>query len=123
MDFQRVLYVAHTHEILDFAKAEFGAVFGGKRVNRLTVVPGPVDSAVHLATIQLLARHLDRIDPQAYDYVVVDEFHHAAARTYRQLLDTLRPRFLVGLTATPFRSDRQEIAELCGGNVVVNYEL
>lgn len=123
MDSQRILYVAHTHEILDVAEAEFGAVFGPAKVDRLEVVSNPGDSTVHLATIQLLRRHLDRIDPDTYDYVVVDEFHHAAAPTYRQLLDALRPRFLLGLTATPFRGDRQEIAEICGGNVVVNYEL
>ena len=123
MESKRVLYIAHTHEILDVAQAEFGAVFGLERVERLETVSNVGSSAVHLATVQLLSRHLYRIDPDAYDYVVLDEFHHAAARTYRQLLDTLRPRFLLGLTATPFRGDRQDIAELCGGNVVVNYEL
>lgn len=119
----RVLYVAHTREILDVAEAEFGAVFGPTRVERLETVSSSGKSAVQLATIQSLTQHLNRIDPDAYDYVIVDEFHRAAARTYRQLLDTLRPRFLLGLTATPFRGDRQDISELCGGNVVVNYEL
>ena len=123
MDSKRILYVAHTHEILDVAEAEFGAVFGPAKVDRLEGVSNSGVSVVHLATIQLLTQHLDRIDPDTYDYVVVDEFHHAAAPTYRRLLDTLRPRFLLGLTATPFRGDRQEIAEICGGNVVVNYEL
>lgn len=123
MDSKRILYVAHTHEILDVAEAEFKAIFGLGKVDRLEVVSNAGSSDVHLATIQLLTRHLDQIDPDTYDYVVVDEFHHAAARTYRQLLNTLRPRFLLGMTATPFRGDRQEIAELCGGNIVVNYEL
>ena len=123
MKSNRVLYVAHTHEILDVAEAEFGAVFGPERVDRLEAGSNAGSSAVHLATIQLLALHLNRIDPESYDYVIVDEFHHAAARTYRQLLDTLQPRFLLGLTATPFRGDRQDIAGLCGGNFVVNYEL
>ena len=123
MESKRVLYVAHTHEILDVAEAEFGAVFGPGRVDRLEDVSNTKNSPVHLATIQMLTQNLKRIDPDAYDYVVVDEFHHAAARTYRELLDTLRPRFLLGLTATPFRGDRQDIGELCGGNVVVNYEL
>ena len=123
MESKRVLYVAHTHEILDVAEAEFGAVFDPARIDRLEAVSCAAGSVVHLATIQLLTRHLDQIDRNAYDYVIVDEFHHAAARSYRQLLDTLRPRFLLGLTATPFRGDRQEIAELCDRNVVVNYEL
>lgn len=57
------------------------------------------------------------------DYLVVDEFHHAAAITYRLLIERLDPAFLLGLTATPFRGDRQDIAAICNGNVVVNYEL
>ena len=85
----RVLYVAHTHEILDVAEAEFGAVFGPGRVHRLEAMSQADSSSVHLATIQLLARHLDQVDPDAYDYLVVDEFHHAAARTYRHLLKRL----------------------------------
>ena len=120
---KRVLYVAHTHEILDVAKAEFGAVFGPMNVDSLDAISSVKDATVHLATIQLLSKHSDQIDQDTYDYLVVDEFHHAAARTYRQLLDVLRPNFLLGLTATPFRSDRQDIAKLCDNNVVVNYEL
>ena len=120
---ERVLYVAHTHEILDVARSEFGAVFGPDCVEEIRNVSNAGSAAVHLATIQLLTSQLNQINAEAYDYVVVDEFHHAAARTYRQLLNVLKPRFLLGLTATPFRSDRQQIAELCDGNVVVNYEL
>lgn len=123
LNLKRILYVAHTHEILDVAEAEFGAVFGPEEIVRLQAVPSTHRGAVHLATIQLLTRHLSRLDPQAYDYIVVDEFHHAAAPTYRQLLTRMRPQFLLGLTATPFRGDRQDIQQLCGDNVVVNYEL
>lgn len=123
MGVDRVLYVAHTHEILDVAEAEFAAVFHAQNVVRVETLPAPADTVVQLATIQLLSRHLDELDPQRYDYVVIDEFHHAAARTYRELLATVRPRFLLGLTATPFRSDRQDIEHLCHDNVIVNYEL
>ena len=123
MDSKRILYIAHTHEILDVAEAEFEAVFSPESVERLDNISTTRSSAVHLATIQLLSRHTNQIGSNDYDYVVVDEFHHAAAPTYRQLLDALQPCFLLGLTATPFRGDRQDIVELCGGNVIVNYEL
>ena len=123
MESKRILYIAHTHEILDVAEAEFEAVFSPESVDRLDNISTTRSSAVHLATIQLLSRHPNQIGSNDYDYVVVDEFHHAAAPTYRQLLDALQPCFLLGLTATPFRGDRQDIVELCGGNVIVNYEL
>jgi superfamily II DNA or RNA helicase len=117
-----ILYVAHTHEILDVAESEFTAVFGSESVTRQE---GPLgeSNVVNIATIQLLSKHLDQIKPRDFDYLVIDEFHHAAARSYRRLIDIVQPKFLLGLTATPFRGDRQDITELCQQNVVANYEL
>lgn len=121
---QHILYVAHTHEILDGAHREFAHVFGAEHIaygpkGELSI-PLPV---VVLSTIQSLGRNLAQLQRQSFDYVVVDEFHHAAARTYRRLLAQLKPDFLLALTATPFRSDRQDVLELCEHNVVVNFEL
>jgi superfamily II DNA or RNA helicase len=123
-DTKAALYIAHTHEILDVAMSECAAVFG---VEQVTKVQNWADlshpTKVTLTTIQFLARHINRIGPRAYDYVVVDEFHHAAAKSYRKVLDSLQDAFLLGLTATPFRGDRQDIAQLCKGNIIVNAEL
>ena len=55
--------------------------------------------------------------------MIVDEFHHAAAKSYRKLISQVAPDFLLGLTATPFRGDQQAVVELCEGNVIVSYEL
>ena len=55
--------------------------------------------------------------------MVVDEFHHAAAKSYRRLISQVKPDFLLGLTATPFRGDKQDVIELCKGNIIVNFEL
>jgi superfamily II DNA or RNA helicase len=120
---KRVLYIAHTHEILDVAEAEFSSVFGTSNVKRLPSKANGKDSKVHLATIQFVGRRLEEVAARKYDYCIVDEFHHAAARTYRKLIDSISPAFLLGLTATPFRGDRQDIAELCDQNVVVNFSL
>lgn len=121
---RRILYVAHTHEILDVAESEFEAVFGERQVKRHT---NPRDlqtpNKVNIATVQLLKGHLSSVKKMAPDYVVIDEFHHAAASTYRQLMDSVSPAFLLGLTATPFRGDRQDILQLCSGNMLVNFGL
>jgi superfamily II DNA or RNA helicase len=121
---KHVLYIAHTHEILDVAQSEFEGVFGAKAVIRHTSgssfgKPG----TVNITTIQLIHEQISRVPVHAFDYVILDEFHHAAAPSYRRLLDRLKPNFLLGLTATPFRGDRQDILQLCGNNVLVNYEL
>ena len=120
----RVLYIAHTAEILDVAQSEFEAVFGASQVGWINGRGGSTDLAnVTLATVQYLSRHIDEFAPETFDYVVVDEFHHSPAPSYRRILDRLTPKFLLGLTATPFREDRQDIWQLCGNNTIVSYEL
>jgi len=119
-----LLYIAHTNEILDVAQSEFEAVFGASEVQWL-VAPFAADKLirVNLATVQLLSKHVQELAPETFDYVVVDEFHHSPAPTYQTILNTLRPNFLLGLTATPFREDRQDIWQLCGDNTIVSYDL
>ncbi|HXC97749.1 MAG TPA: DEAD/DEAH box helicase family protein [Verrucomicrobiae bacterium] len=119
-----VLYIAHTHEILDVAQSEFEAKFGFKSVVRLE---GSFSldrlNRVNLSTIALLARHINKLSTGQFDYLVIDEFHHAAAKSYRRVLDKLNPAFLLGLTATPFRGDQQNILQLCNNTIIVQHAL
>lgn len=106
-----LLFVAHRHEILQQSQALFrvalsNPVFGHR--------PGDGEGLrAHehvFASIQSL--HADRLSslaPDAFDMVIVDEFHHAAAPSYAALLEHLRPKFLLGLTATPERNDGRPI--------------
>lgn len=103
----RLLFIAHSERILNqslstfryaLRDASFGELWvGGARPTRFDHV---------FASIQSLnASGLDALDPAHFDVVIVDEFHHAAASSYRRVLDHLRPAELLGLTATPERSD------------------
>jgi superfamily II DNA or RNA helicase len=119
-----ILYVAHTHEILDVAESELEAVFSAENVSRIETISSlKAPKRANVSTIQFIQRNLRHIFPQTFDYLVIDEFHHAAAKSYRQLIEKVEPIFLLGLTATPFRGDRQDILELCNQNVLVNFEL
>lgn len=121
---RRILYVAHTHEILRGAAAEFAHVFGNRAIHMdWQVNPSDKNTSVHLCTIQKISRNLGGLSPNQFDYVVVDEFHHAAAKSYRKLISNVSPKFLLGLTATPFRGDRQDVLELCNGNLIASFEL
>lgn len=121
---ERILYIAHTHEILEGAEREFAHVYGINSIHRGFFYDNSLPTpSVHLSTIQSISRNLDIINPLAFDYVVIDEFHHAAATSYRKLIDKIRPKFLLGLTATPFRGDRQDVLDLCNGNIIVEHEL
>ncbi|MBK9096882.1 MAG: DEAD/DEAH box helicase [bacterium] len=121
---KNILYVAHTHEILQNAYKEFSHVFGSNNVSyNVSRISDTTSVKVHLETIQTISRNIPRIKSNDYDYVIIDEFHHAAARSYRNLIDNISPNFLLGLTATPFRGDRQDVIDLCNGNIIVEYEL
>lgn len=118
------IYVAHSHEILESAEKEFLKEFPAEQVIRFSGRPTTGDlRRINLITIQSLARNLEIFENRDVEYLVVDEFHHAAAPSYRRSVDRLRPNFLLGLTATPFRCDQQDVIHLCDDNVIVNYEL
>lgn len=117
---QRVLFVAHRDEILGQAARTFLRINPRARVGHYTGRSRDVEVDVLCASVQTLGRteHLERFGAQHFDYVVVDEFHHAAASTYRRLLGHFSPAFLLGLTATPDRTDQSDILSLCDDNLV-----
>lgn len=106
-----LLFVAHRREILDQSLETFRAVLrDGGFGERLYAGRIPERGAHVFASIQSLSQErLEDLDAAHYDVVIVDEFHHAAAPTYERLLEHLRPRYLLGLTATPERTDGQSI--------------
>ena len=118
-DATRVLFVAHRDELLNQAAAAFAAVYPGRRIGHVADGRVELDRDVVFASVQTVSRaaFLAHHDLSRFDYVVIDEFHHAAADSYLRLLDALSPRFLLGLTATPFRGDHRDLLELCDGNL------
>ena len=123
-EFKCSLYLAHTHEILQSSKNEFTMFFDEDELKIIRTKQDFNDLVrINFVTIQLLSKNLALIPNESFDYIIVDEFHHAAARTYLRTIRHFRFEFLLGLTATPFRSDRKEISELCDKNIIVNFEL
>lgn len=108
----RLLFVAHRKEILKQSLFTFRAVLRDQNFGDL-MVDGiePKQSDQLFISIQTFnARDFERLaDATSYDYVVVDEFHHAAAPSYQSLLQSLQPATLLGLTATPERADDKDI--------------
>lgn len=116
---QRVLFIAHREELLRQAAAAFQLVYPTRSCGLVVDGLAEYDRDLVFASVQTLSRsdQLARGELARFDYVVVDEFHHAAADSYRRVLDALSPRFLLGLTATPFRGDNRDLLELCDGNL------
>ena len=119
--YDRVLFVAHREEILKQAAVSFKNVrhsddygfFHGKQKD--------TDKAVIFASVATLGRteYLQKkyFGPEYFDYIVIDEFHHAVNDQYRRIVNYFRPKFLLGLTATPERMDGRNIYEICDYNV------
>ena len=103
----RVLVVAHREQLLLKARASFQKIIGGQDQDYgfFTSQQTPGTARYVFATVQTLARHLDQIGPADFDYVIIDEVHHAGAASYQKIINWLQPRFLLGLTATPDRTD------------------
>ncbi|MCP8687367.1 DUF3427 domain-containing protein [Marinobacterium sp. OS208] len=121
----RVLFVAHREEILLQAEESFLAVLPKRRIGRYTGKQKDTQFDLLFASVQTLGRseHLQRFAPDYFSYVVVDEFHHAAASSYQKLIDYFTPHFLLGLTATPERTDNSDILKLCDHNLVYRMDL
>ena len=119
--YQRVLFVAHREEILKQAAASFQNVrhsmdygfFDGRHKDR--------DKSVIFASVATLGRSEylgeEFFSRDYFDYVVIDEFHHAVNDQYKRIVEYFRPKFLLGLTATPERMDGKNIYEICDYNV------
>ena len=107
----RLLFVAHRERILNQARLTFAHVLRDAAFGEMWVDGQRPARFEHVfASIQSLsASDITNIDPNYFDVVIIDEFHHAAARTYRELLDRLQPVELLGLTATPERADAGNI--------------
>ncbi len=118
--FRRVLFVAHRQEILGQAMATFARIRPTSSAGLYTGEEKTPNAELLFASIQTLSQehHLAKFAPEHFDYIVVDEFHHAAAATYRRVLDHFEPKFLLALTATPERTDGGDLLSLCDENVV-----
>ncbi|GAA1876109.1 DEAD/DEAH box helicase [Pseudonocardia ailaonensis] len=113
----RLLFVAHRKEILQQSRRTYRAVLGDGAFGELYVDGERPERWQHVfASVQSLTAYgVENIPASHFDVVVVDEFHHAEAATYRRLLAHLRPRELLGLTATPERTDGTDVRDFFGG--------
>ena len=122
---KRVLFVAHREEILNQARQTFRRIRPQATLGLYTGKEKVPEADVIFASIQTMGRvgHLAKFPPTTFDYIIIDEFHHAAASNYKKLLLHFRPAFMLGLTATPERTDGGDLLGLCGENLVFNCDL
>jgi superfamily II DNA or RNA helicase/HKD family nuclease len=118
-NFDRVLFIAHREEILHQAKQSFQRVLPNKTFGIYDGKTKEGQADIIFASIFTLSmkKHLEVFRKNEFDLIVIDEFHHAAARSYQRVLDYFQPKFLLGITATPDRNDNKDVYAICDGNV------
>lgn len=112
----KLLFISHSIDILNQAKndefthhlkehgLEYGSCYGYQHnLKQIT-----------FASVQALSFRKEKLDPSEFDYIIVDECHHAQSKTYREVLSYFNYKFLLGLTATPYRRDRRDLTEVLG---------
>jgi superfamily II DNA or RNA helicase/HKD family nuclease len=122
----RLLFVAHRKEILEQSVGCFRAVLRDINFGELQVDQYQAANYDHLFCSNLSLRNLrlwEKLGPEFFDFIIVDEVHHGAAESYRDIFEQFRPKVLLGLTATPERMDGKSILDDFGGRFAAEIRL
>ncbi|MFW6295213.1 MAG: DEAD/DEAH box helicase family protein, partial [Halanaerobium sp.] len=126
INYNKILFVAHRDEILKQAAQSYKNVEPELEYSFFNGQEKIKEGKAVFASIQTLhkEKYLEKyFNKDDFDYIVVDEFHHAAADSYLNVLNYFEPDFLLGLTATPYRMDNKDIFELCSNNKIYEIDL
>ena len=109
---KRALFLAHTKELVEQGAKNFEMLWPEVTTGRYYESYHDTDTFVVCGSIQSIIRNLDQFVPDDFDYLIIDECHHASAKSYSKVLSYFRPKFTLGLTATPERADGEDLLEV-----------
>jgi len=122
---KKVLYVAHRDMILDKSEKSFKNILPEIKTGFLNGNKRDLSADYLFASVFTLAKEdtLKSFKKDEFDYIIVDEVHHAGAESYRKVIDYFKPKFLLGLTATPERTDGFDIFSMFHNNIAYEIRL
>ncbi|WP_110113060.1 DEAD/DEAH box helicase [Bacillus sp. CGMCC 1.16541] len=122
---KKLLFIVHREEILKKAKETFEKLIvnQGLTFGLLTGSDKQKEADYLFATIQTLSNCYQDFREEEFDYMVIDEAHHATSPSYQEVLNYFKPTFTLGMTATPERSDHHNVFELFDNNVALEVRL
>ncbi len=122
---KKVLYVAHRDMILDKSEKSFKNILSNIQTGFLNGNKKDINADYLFASVFTLAKEetLKSFRKDEFDYIIVDEVHHAGADSYRKIIDYFEPKFLLGLTATPERTDGFDIFSMFHNNIAYEIRL
>lgn len=120
-------FLAHREQILEKSKESFSRIIGGKKTDYglYTGNSRNKNAKYVFATVQTLSKsnHLSLFDRDEFDYILIDEVHHAGAETYQKIMNYFQPKFYLGMTATPDRNDDFNVFKLFNYNIAYEIRL
>ena len=124
---ERVLFIAHREQILMKSLNDYRDLLGGDPAD-YGIYSGSkkdINAKYMFATVQTFSKesHLEQFPKDAFDYIIIDEAHRSSANSYKQILNYFKPAFLLGMTATPERTDNNEIFGLFDFNIAYEIRL
>lgn len=108
----RTLFLVNALKLADQAEETFKKIWPEATRSKFTGEEKNSNGQVVFATVQTISKHLIDFNTDSFDYIIVDECHHAAAKTYQKIFSYFNPRFILGLSATPERSDGEDMLAL-----------
>ena len=121
----KMLFLVHREEILKSAERTFKGLLKNKHKTTgiLSRNQKETDADYLFSTVQSMNVNLQTFKPETFEYIIVDEAHHAASPIYQKILSYFKPKFLLGMTATPERCDDKSIFEIFDHNVALEVRL
>ncbi len=118
---KRVLFLAHRKRILTASERSFRNVLGSSYTYEQLESGHAPQASCSFGMMLSVAKHLDDFDPEYFDYIIIDEAHRAGSKSYQDILSHFKPKFFLGMTATPERSDGYDVFRLF--NHVIAYRI
>lgn len=120
---KKVLFLVHRENILIGAKNSFEKVIKNKNFGFFTGNKKELEPEYLFSTVQTMSKNLELFKKDEFDYIIIDEAHHIRSNSYEQITKYFTPKFTLGLTATPNRSDGLNIYEVFDGNIAIDLRL
>lgn len=122
---KKLLFIVHREEILKKAKETFETLIPnlGVTFGLFTGNEKQKDADYVFTTIQTISRYFRDFGANEFDYMIIDEAHHATSPSYQTVLNHFKPKFLLGMTATPERGDHQNVFDLFDNNIALEVRL
>lgn len=123
---KKFLFIVHRRTIAEEAKKTFESLIGTDvKMGIYSGAQRELDADYIFCTVQTISKqeHLDQFDPNHFDYIVIDETHRAGADSYKRIMDHFTPKFLLGMTATPERTDGADVFKMFDYNIAYEIRL